>query len=118
MRHVIYAYDWEPITVVELSEFAADELAQRRRVVLPAPTALPEYVPETAPLYTVERTIRLEATTFMADGRQQMVLRTEDEESALLLKAAFLPGQRAALKEHERAALARGFLTALSKYGT
>jgi hypothetical protein len=117
MRHVIYAYDWEPITVVELSEFAADELAQRCRVVLPVPTALPEYFLETAPLYSFGRAVRLEATMFMADGRPQMVLRTEDEESALLLKAAFLPGQRAALKEHERTAFARGFITALNKYG-
>ena len=118
MRHVIYAYDWEPITVVELSEFAAEELAQRRRVELAAPLAFPEVVSEKAKRCPLMRVVRLEATMFMADGRQQMALRTEDEESALLLKAAFLPGQRAALKEHERTAFARGFLTALSKYGT
>ncbi len=117
MRHVIYACDWEPITVVDLSEFAAEELAQRRRVVLPVLGEVAWVVSETVGRYPTMGTVRLEVTMFMADGRPQMVLRTEDEESALLLKSAFLPGQRAALKEHERAALARGFFAALNKYG-
>jgi len=46
-----------------------------------------------------------------------MILFTHNEESALLLKSAFLPGQQAELKLRDRDAFARGVMRALEMLG-
>lgn len=48
---------------------------------------------------------------------ETLMLFTEDEETALLLRAEFLPGQRATLQDKERRAFAKGFLKALQDFG-
>ena len=45
------------------------------------------------------------------------MLFTHDEETALQMKAAFLPGQLGAIQGMQRNAFAQGFLTALRKLG-
>lgn len=45
------------------------------------------------------------------------MLFTHDEETALQMKAAFLPGQQGAMQDMQRIAFAYGFLTALRKLG-
>ena len=48
---------------------------------------------------------------------RHMILFTHNEESALLLKSAFLPGQQAELKLRDRDAFARGVMRALEMLG-
>ena len=57
------------------------------------------------------------AERFIRRGQEYMMLVTRDEENALLLKCAFLPGQQAGLQERERTAFTRGFLDALARVG-
>lgn len=118
MRAVLYADDMEPITVVELPEFAEEYLAERGMVRL-AVMRPPEWViPATQPpKFEKLTTVTIVAERLVRNGRAHMMLFTRDEESALLLKCAFLPGQQAGLQEREREAFARGFLEALMKLG-
>lgn len=48
---------------------------------------------------------------------ESLMLFTHDEETALQLKSAFLPGQLGAVQDLQQNAFAYGFLTALDKLG-
>ena len=63
------------------------------------------------------KTVEIFAERIVRRGREHMMLFTRDEESALLLKCAFLPGQQAGLQKREREAFVRGFLEALANVG-
>jgi hypothetical protein len=120
MRVVLYADDMEPITVVDLSPLAHKFLDEHGTVRLPA-TVPPAWVSlEESLAFSHEgmfKTVTITSERFLRNGRAHLMLFTRDEESAMLLKCAFLPGQRAGLQERERLAFAQGFLTALSKLG-
>ena len=122
MRAVLYADDMEPITVIELSELAERYLNKYGTVHLSilAPLTLSDIIdygqrPLPPPW---SGTVRIFAESFVRRGRKHMMLFTPDEESALLLKCAFLPGQQSRLQEREREAFARGFLKALAAVGS
>ena len=116
MRVVLYADDMEPITVIDLPEMAEGYLNKRGMVRLAV--MLPPTLSVLAAQYPPERdgmkTVEIFAERIVRRGREHMMLFTRDEESALLLKCAFLPGQQAGLQERERDAFARGFLKALA----
>lgn len=104
----------ENITVLELSSWAYDFLKERGNVML----AVPQPIKFTPPTEMDMEPLRLwrvhiTAETLHRHGERHMMLFTHNEEEALLLKAAFLPGQRSALREHERDAFAKGFINAL-----
>lgn len=117
MRAVLYADDMEPITVVSLSAWTHRYLSEHGMVKLavmrPVATSFVTFAPPKHhdPIVTVI------AERFVRHGREHMMLFTRDEEAAMLLKCAFLPGQHAGIQERERAAFARGFLDALSRVG-
>jgi len=119
MRTVLYTHDLEPITILELEEWKMRMLEERGRVELavmkPMSVAAwnPSVVPEPEPIWRVCIT----AERFHSNGQIHMMLFTHNEEHALLLKSAFLPGQRWALKELTAAEFAKGFLAALSRFG-
>lgn len=119
MRVVIYAPDFEPITVVELPEFAVEYLEKYGRVslrVLPPPMEMmlsAGAMPAAATFHQVD----IWAEKLRFPRGEHLMLFTRDDEMALLLKAAFLPGQRSALRDAERRAFARGFLDALQRLG-
>ena len=120
MRVVLYADDMEPITVIDLPEFAERYLAERGmvRLAVQMPMMLSFLMAQQAPgIEDGLRTVTIFSERLMRHGREHMMLFTRDEESALLLKCAFLPGQQAGLQERERAAFARGFIDALVKLG-
>ncbi len=120
MRVVLYADDMEPITVIELSEVAARFLGKNGMVQLPVMLPPPTSALDAGPLQPWDHALRVVtifAELLIRRDRPHMMLFTNDEESALLLKCAFLPGQQAGLQERERQAFARGFLDALTRVG-
>jgi hypothetical protein len=123
MRAVLYADDMEPITVIELSGYALRVLQERRMVnleVRPPSTELGLGLGPTlavADMNLCIRVVTIRAEDFYRSGQKHTLLFTANEESAMLLKSAFLPGQRRTLQDNEREAFAKGFLTAIENVG-
>lgn len=120
MRAVLYAYDFEPITILELPPWAVAHLRQHQFVRLPVLVDIKppiEHGPgdQITILPPNFHTVTIEAQPLARAGYAAtgLMLFTRDEVSALLLKAAFLPGQQAALKHIRHEAFAQGFLDAL-----
>ncbi|MCW5597657.1 MAG: hypothetical protein KIT80_23425 [Chitinophagaceae bacterium] len=121
MRVVLYAdQDMEPITVIELSEFAVDYLNKYKRVTLPVIVPMkPSFIDDGDPTINgdVINQVNIYAETLIRKGQKYMILFTQDEESALLLKSCFLPGQRSELNEEMANFYAKGVLYALGRLG-
>ena len=119
MRVVLYADDMEPITVIDLPAMAERYLKERGMVRLAVMLPMMFLVlAEQQPLARDSlKTVAIFAERIVRRGREHMMLFTRDEESALLLKCAFLPGQQAGLQKREREAFVRGFLEALANVG-
>lgn len=117
MRAVLYATDLEPITVLSLEPWAIDYL---RRWGIVRLHVIPQIAAPPPPLDDAHMEITMQTVTLRAErlrrGRHEtMMLFTDDDESALLLKAAFLPGQTRVLRDREAAAFAEGFLHAMTR---
>ena len=121
MRAVIYTTDFEPITVISITQWAIDYLERygsvRLPVYQPLTSMLHSDVPPASAAQPRTVTLRLENLRFRSGGAPKPFLITEDEESALLLKAAFLPGQIGEVQNREQAMFTRGFLQALERVG-
>lgn len=119
MRVVLYADDMEPITVIDLPTMADRYLNEHGMVRLAVllPPMLSVLAAKQSPKLGDCKTVTIFGERLIRHGREHMMLFTRDEESALLLKCAFLPGQQAGLQEREREAFARGFLKALARVG-
>lgn len=91
MRHVIYANDMEPLTVIELSELAESYLWRCGYVVLHLPVLNVTTLPQTQPVQLDQglKSVRLRAEVFHRRSSRHLIICTEDEESALLLKCVF-----------------------------
>ena len=115
MRIVLYDQDdFEPLTILEVPHWRAYNMPEGQPIriaVMPeislAPLANgPGYEPMQIVTIRFEQVIRNKVTHWLAV--------TGDTESALLLRAAFLPGQRSALQKRERKAFTNGFFKGLS----
>jgi len=117
MRVVLYAHDFEPITVIELSTFVTDYLERYGRcsIAVPMPLLL-DAMPSTTIRQTYPR-VDIIAERLRFHRGDHLMLFTADEESALLLKSVFLPGQYRQLHSETRDAYARGFLAAITALG-
>ena len=119
MRVVLYADDMEPITVIDMPAPAERYLNEHGMVRLAV--MLPQMLSVLAAQHPPERgsmkIVNIVAERLVRHGCEHMMLFTRDEESALLLKCAFLPGQQAGLQERERKEFVRGFLKALANVG-
>jgi hypothetical protein len=118
VRVVIYTRDFEPITVISVSNGELDYVERIGRVRLPvyerltlAKLDIPDLMVREARIVT----LHAERVRFRVGGKPVTFLVTEDEESALLLEAAFLPGQLGAVQERERLSFAKGFLDAFER---
>lgn len=119
MNVVLYTDDMEPITVIDLPVWAENFMAKHgsvELVVTPIFNMTP-MLPGEAIRPEPFRRVRIIAERFHRKGRHHMLLVTGDEESALLLKSAYLPGQYRDLQERERKALVTGFMRALAAVG-
>lgn len=84
MNVIIYTTDFEPITVIDLPRSVLDKIEQQGGIKLSL--GLPENNPPICTL--VMLTVR------WVNGEEKHILVTRDEETALLLKPDWLPGQR------------------------
>lgn len=113
-RVVLYAKDLEPITVIELNDFAWKLLSDTSRVridVITAPSRLGAKIQDNCYI------VNIEAERLVRRGSESLMLFTADEEAALMMKSAFLPGQRSVLQELEWNAFAYGFKAAMKRLG-
>lgn len=117
MRTVLYTHDLIPITVLDLPKHALEILHERGSVRLATqPPIQTRYDPEAARVALQH--LRIEIVTITAEplvrGRAEAwMLFTRDEESALALKAAFLPGQAREVRDREATAFCAGIVHAL-----
>jgi hypothetical protein len=117
MRVVLYAPDFEPITVIELPDFAVEYLERYGRVSIPVPPSVITLIGDDAMTSRAMPRVDIWAEKLRSSKGEHLMLFTQDDELALRLKAAFLPGQRSALQEAGRRAFAQGFLDALQRLG-
>ena len=119
MRTVLYDYYFEPITILELSEFAVNHLNKYRSVRIPVPISPLTKIsdPDSIPNNINFKTVTITCDILIKNNIKHMVLFTNDDENALLLKSAFLPGQRSQLSEIEKNAFAKGFIKACNLIG-
>ena len=116
-RAVLYAHDMEPITVLQLSDAAHNHLGSHGQVTIPVMGPVQLFRIDESPSAQF-RTVRITAEVLRKGDKKHMMLFTHDEESALLLKSAFLPGQQRAVQDREARAFGLGFLDALNRLGT
>lgn len=117
MRAVLYTYDLEPITIIDVPQEAMDYLRERGIVRIPVPTFPKASFPLSSPIPTEVKIVTIRAEKFVFGDQETMMLFTRDEETALQMKATFLPGQLGAIQDLQRNVFAYGFLTALRKLG-
>lgn len=117
MNAVLYTCQLEPITVVDIPVDLWRRMARGERIVIAVmepPKLVDVFVCDQ---YKPPRTVTIFGERIFRNGHETLMLFTGDEESALLLRADFLPGQRGELQNRERRAFAAGFIEALVKYG-
>lgn len=107
MNVVIYTDDLEPITIIDLPIDFCRMGYERRfvRVAVPMPISV---MLETDPLSLEVHIVTLKFDKLMKRNKQGQVIEswiitTDDEVLALKLKPSWLPGQRGAINDYERA---------------
>lgn len=114
---VLYTMDLEPITILPMSRWRWECLAANKHMVIPVPECVSiEHLGPLAecPAESVRmRHVRIIAERFRYRDAESLMLFTPDEEHALALKAAFLPGQAGAVKRVHDAGFGEGFLAAM-----
>lgn len=114
MKAVLYTYDLEPITVIELpiSLWELLWLGRPIRLHVVEPVSFEKWQEGThfEPLKIVE----IFGEKIIRRGKQGLMLFADNEEWALRLKASFLPGQYFELQSRERGAYISGVLRAIS----
>lgn len=108
---VLYTNDLEPITILELSPHLRDHLMTYGNVTLPIqePVRLLPHDGLEPIVGAGFRTVRIVAERLRFRNRASLLLFTADEESALLIKPAFLPGQQNELTRIRHQSFAEGF---------
>lgn len=109
---VLYTNDMEPVTVVSLPAWAWERLGRGDVIRLEAMEPL-----RPGALYGADwprlRVVAIRGEVIVMRGKRSLMLFVDDEESALLLKSEFLPGQRREVCHLRDRARATGFLQGL-----
>ena len=112
---VIYSYDMEPIVTIDMKPWFWDYLHVHGQVkfsVSPPLSASFVYAVESFSSYS-NFVVDVSAIPFKIRGSRGLLLVTEDDVEALLMKSSWLPGQVKELNEERRNAFALGFVKAL-----
>ena len=109
MRTIIYTRALEPITVVWLAQWAVHMLSECGRInfAIHPPVATSNIEDAVAPI-GADWVVRLRGEQLRLGAARTWILIADDEELALMLSAAFMPGQQGAVREHERQARQQG----------
>ena len=119
VRAVLYTFDFEPITVVELPPAARERLECEGELTLPVLEMVPLEFMRQADRINPAKTkmVRIFVEELRRGSHSHLMLFTPNDENALLLKSAFLPGQRKEVRDERAEAFVQGFMKALSSYG-
>lgn len=102
MKVVLYTHNLEPITILDLPLWAISKGRQRGVFILPVLDSPMTRCDPTAKPLNHPRIVYIEFTTLIwRNGSVHDILITADEESALLLKASWLPGQQRMVNEYQ-----------------
>lgn len=116
MHATVYNRDLEPITIVWLAPWAERMLGECGYIAFAASPPMSTrafFDPCDAPV--IENwVVRMRGEQLRLGRVRTWILIADDERLALLLRSAFLPGQRSAVLERERDARDEGVLMALS----
>lgn len=119
MNAVLYTYDLEPITIIDLPSWAYEcfERGSWIEMLMPNKPQRANFVetrddPITL-MATKRNTVCIRAEDVVFRGVRHKILCTSDEESSLLLKAAFLSGQNSELQKQQQLSFPAGFAFAL-----
>jgi hypothetical protein len=116
VRAVLYSDDMEPVTILELELWAVEFLKEYGRVTFAVTAPLRANFDPTAPIQLEDCRIwqvTIHAETFVRKGTEHLRLVTHNDEQALLLRSALLPGQRHWMRDSERVGWEKGFTDAL-----
>ncbi len=118
MKAVLYTNDMIPITVLELNVWCDEYLLKHRRLRLPVieQPSYTIYSQDITPCNSVMKIVTIHAEILMRRGHEHMMLFTEDEDHALMLRCGFLPGQQIDIRDREKQAFALGFMNALERF--
>lgn len=117
-RVALFTDDLEPITVLQLTALAHQHLLEHKQVTLACIEPIDYLIPKPDEQIAIKpRTVTISAQRLTFNGKTKYMLMAMDKESALLLKAAFLPGQQSAISGVEAQGIAKGFLAALESLG-
>lgn len=118
MLAVLYTHQLEPITVVDIPMWAWERLSRGDcvRLHVPEPVRINPMSRWDSLTYQ-PRVVEIFGDKLRRGEHETLMLFTGDEESALLLKADFLPGQRGEAQRRERGAFAAGVLRAFQALG-
>lgn len=124
MRAVLYTYDLEPITVIDLKPWARKFLRSQGSVrlavhrpheaMLSHANASPMNVAEE---WTHAWLVEITAEVIRRGRFESMMLFTRNEEAALMLKSDLLPGQIRDQREMLKESFAKGFMHAIDSLG-
>lgn len=117
MRAVLYTNDMIPITVLELNVWCDNHLRKHGCLMLPVIEPVQCTLQHDIPTSTNIKTVVIKSETLIRHGKECLMLFTHDEEHALMLQSAFLPGQQLGIRDREIKAFAQGFMHALAKLG-
>lgn len=116
MRIVLYdREDFEPITILELPHWRNYKMPDGHmiRVAVMPEISLAPY--PSAPEFELLKIVSIQFERIVRrDDVTHWLAVTGDTESAMLLRAAFLPGQQATIQRREQEAFAKGFYKGLS----
>ncbi len=115
MRAVLYTHDMIPITVMDVPREWWKYLEDNRSLILAVQPPLDLCAPEEPISFRNMgfRTVRITIEPFIRNRQRHWFLFTHDEESALLLRSTFLPGQHKEVKMLQDEAFAKGFWRAI-----
>ena len=124
MRAVLYTYDLDPITVIDLKPWAHDFLRSHGSVRLAvhrpheAMLSYANFSPRDVEEEWMHAWfVEITAEVIQRGRFESMMLFTHNEEAALLLKSDLLPGQIRDQREVQKESFARGFTHALDMLG-
>lgn len=111
MKVVLYTYDLEPITIIDLPHELYVMLKNRRAINVPIIPLLNFHNTfKEEPIFEKVLYVTIYAEVLRRDYQESLLLYTDDEENALLLKASFLAGQTREINDIKRKEFVRGLL--------
>ena len=115
MNAILFTLDFEPITVIDLPMWA-HEIALERQYFRMEVMDPPKLYGDIEVRLIEPKMVTIRAQKFIwIDKSERIIYVTADEEAALLLQSAFLPGQMKDVQEQRKSAFSQGILFALDK---